>query len=126
MPEGTSGGQAHDILGLEAPRAYTLSKEAVIAWTWTVQQTAHGLPRGLRMNSVSPAAVSTAILGDFKSAFGPKVAANLQRVGRPSDASEVADLILFLASEQSQWIKGCDFVIDGGISVVYKQAMFDL
>ena len=122
MDEGIDGDQAHQILGLPAPRAYALTKEAVIVWT--AQQTANGMPRGIRMNSVSPAAVSTAILGDFKSAFGPKVAANLERVGRPSDADEVADLILFLASEQSKWIKGCDFVIDGGISAVTKQAMF--
>lgn len=122
MEEGIDGDQAHQILGLPAPRAYALTKEAVIVWT--AQQTANGLPRGVRMNSVSPAAVSTAILDDFKSAFGPKVAANLERVGRPSDADEVADLILFLASEQSKWIKGCDFVIDGGISAVRKQATF--
>jgi len=122
MEEGTTGEQAHGMLCLPAPRAYALTKEAVIVWT--AQQTANGMPRGIRMNSVSPAAVSTAILGDFKSAFGPKVAANLERVGRPSDADEVADMILFLASEQSKWVKGCDFVIDGGISAIRKQAIF--
>ena len=123
MGEGTSGSQAHEALGLPSARAYALTKEAVIAWT--VQQTAQGLPRGIRMNSVSPAAVATGILDDFVSAFGEQVAKNLARVGRASEADEVADLILFLAAEQSKWIKGVDMVIDGGISAIRKTAVFE-
>lgn len=119
-----SGMDIHADLGLPAARAYALSKEAVIAWT--IQQTAAGLPRGIRMNTVSPAAVNTGIIDDFKNAFGPKVAENLARVGRASEAHEVADLILFLSSADSAWIKGADFVIDGGISAVTKAANFGL
>ena len=78
------------------------------------------------MNTVSPAAVNTGIIDDFKNAFGPKVAENLARVGRASEAHEVADLILFLSSADSAWIKGADFVIDGGISAVTKAANFGL
>ena len=119
-----SGADIHASLALPPARAYALTKEAVIAWT--IQQTAQGLPRGIRMNTVSPAAVNTGIIDDFKNAFGPKVAENLAKVGRASEAHEVADLILFLASPSSAWIKGCDFVIDGGISAVTKAANFGL
>ena len=113
MDNTTDPKQALDVLGIDATRAYNLSKEAVIVWT--IQQTALGLPRGIRMNSVCPAAVSTGILDDFKNAFGPQVAAAIERAGRPSAPDEVADLALFLASDESRWIKGGEFKIDGGI-----------
>lgn len=113
MDNGTDPDAALAQLDIDATRAYNLSKEAVIVWT--IQQTAMGLPRGIRMNSVCPAAVSTGILDDFKTAFGPQVAAAIERAGRPSAPDEVADLALFLASDESRWIKGGEYKIDGGI-----------
>ena len=113
MDNSTDPDRALAALGIDATRAYNLSKEAVIVWT--IQQTALGLPRGIRMNSVCPAAVSTGILDDFKTAFGPQVAAAIERAGRPSSPDEVADLALFLASDDSRWIKGGEYKIDGGI-----------
>ncbi|MEM1162502.1 MAG: SDR family oxidoreductase [Pseudomonadota bacterium] len=97
-------------------RAYNLSKEAVIVHT--MAETEAMLARGFRMNSVSPAAVSTGILGDFKSAFGERVAKNIERAGRPGLPEEVADVILYLASPESAWIKGQDIVIDGGMGAM--------
>ena len=97
-------------------RAYNLSKEAVIVLT--MAQTEAMIARGLRMNSVSPAAVSTGILDDFTTAFGPKVAKNIARAGRPGLPEEIADVILYLASPQSAWIKGQDIVIDGGMGAM--------
>ena len=102
--------------GIDATRAYHLSKEAVIVMT--MQQTEAMLARGLRINSVSPAAVSTGILDDFVRAFGARVAANIERVGRAGTAEEVADVIVFLAGPESGWIKGQDIVIDGGMSAM--------
>lgn len=97
-------------------RAYNLSKEAVIAWS--MAQTERLIALDLRMNSVSPAAVSTGILDDFEAAFGERMARNVARVGRPGLPEEVADLIVFLASPESRWLKGDDFVIDGGMSAL--------
>lgn len=101
---------------IDATRAYNLSKEAVIVMT--MARTGDMLERGFRMNSVSPAAVSTEILDDFMTAFGDRVAQNVARVGRPGQASEVADVIAFLAAPESHWIKGQDIVIDGGMSAL--------
>ena len=70
--------------------------------------------RGLRMNSVSPAAVSTGILDEF----GDKVANNPKRVGRAGTADEVADVIVFLSRPESHWVRGNDVVIDGGMSAM--------
>lgn len=97
-------------------RAYNLSKEAVIAWG--IAQTERLIAMNLRMNSVSPAAVSTGILEDFKTAFGDRMAANVARVGRPGSPDEVADVIMFLASRQSHWLKGNDLTVDGGMSAL--------
>lgn len=97
-------------------RAYNLSKEAVIVYTAT--QAENMLQRGFRMNSVSPAAVSTDILDDFVQAFGDKVAKNIARVGRAGTAEEVADVIIFLASPESKWLKGIDVVVDGGMGAL--------
>ena len=109
---------------MDATRAYNLSKEAVIVLT--MSQTEAMIQRGLRMNSVSPAAVSTGILDDFTKAFGPKVAKNIARAGRPGTPEEIADIILFLISPQSAWIKGQDITIDGGMSAMGMTDMMGL
>ncbi|MYA87633.1 MAG: SDR family oxidoreductase [Boseongicola sp. SB0662_bin_57] len=97
-------------------RAYNLSKEAVIVWTMASTERLFGMD--IRMNSVSPGAVSTGILEDFATAFGEVVARNVARAGRPALPEEVADLIIFLVSPASGWIKGTDLRIDGGMSAM--------
>ena len=89
--------QAH---GIDGTRTYNLSKEAVIVLTQTLTEPL--IARDIRVSSVSPAAVSTGILQDFVTAFGERVAKNIARVGRPGDADEVADVIVFLASPESR------------------------
>lgn len=109
---------------IDATRAYNLSKEAVIVMT--LARTEDMIARNLRMNAVSPAAVSTGILDDFVTAFGPKVAENIARVGRPALPEEVADVILYLISPESHWIKGTNIEIDGGMGALAQTAMLDL
>ncbi len=101
---------------IDPTRAYNLSKEAMIVMT--IADTEQLVAKGFRMNSVSPAAVSTGILDDFHKAFGDRVAKNVARAGRPGSPGEIADVIVFLASEKSAWIKGQDLVIDGGMSAM--------
>lgn len=113
-----------DANDLNATRAYNLSKEAVIVYT--MQQTEAMIARGFRMNAVSPAAVSTGILDDFAKAFGEKMQKNVARVGRPGTPEEIADIILFLASNESSWIKGQDITIDGGMSALSKAEALEL
>lgn len=98
--------------GIDDVRSYDLSKEAVTVWG--LQQCEPLIARGLRMNSVSPGAVDTAILGDFLAAFGDRARPMIARVGRPAQAAEVAQVIAFLASPRSAWLKGLDLPVDGG------------
>lgn len=76
-------------------------------------------PKGVRVNAVNPGVVSTGIHlrggmeADAYSAFleHSKQTHPLGRVGSPE---EVAELILFLASERASWITGATHSIDGG------------
>ena len=105
-------------------RAYNLSKEAVIVQTMAMTEAL--IARDLRVNSVSPAAVSTGILDDFVSAFGARVAKNIARAGRAGTPEEVADVIAFLVSPDSHWLKGVDIVIDGGMGAMAQSDMLGL
>ncbi|MBD3665370.1 SDR family oxidoreductase [Sulfitobacter aestuariivivens] len=94
-------------------RAYDLSKEAMILWT--MAETEGLFARDLRMISLSPGGVSTGILADFARAFGDRMAKNVARTGRPGNAIEVARVAAFALSPDSNWMKGEDIAIDGGM-----------
>lgn len=70
--------------------------------------------------------MSKEILQDFTSAFGEKVAKNIARVGRPVSPGEVADIIVFLTSPNSFWIKVQNITIDGGMSATIMTDMLNL
>jgi NAD(P)-dependent dehydrogenase (short-subunit alcohol dehydrogenase family) len=85
-------------------------------------------PQGIRINTVSPGPVSTdlwlgagGVAATVAAATGGKandVAAETAKqmvTGRFTSPAEVADLVVYLASERSGNITGADFVIDGGL-----------
>jgi NAD(P)-dependent dehydrogenase (short-subunit alcohol dehydrogenase family) len=111
---------------IDPTRAYNLSKEAVIVYTKGLTHAL--LPRDIRVNSVSPAPVATGILDDFMAALGDPAAAALALPGRAGSPEEVAHTILFLASEDSSWVKGHDILVDGGVSamVTAKELEFEM
>jgi NAD(P)-dependent dehydrogenase (short-subunit alcohol dehydrogenase family) len=84
-------------------------------------------PRGIRVNTVSPGPVATdlwlgasGVAQTVSAATGNKPeevasqAASQMVTGRFTQPSEVADVVLFLASSQASNITGADFTIDGG------------
>jgi 3alpha(or 20beta)-hydroxysteroid dehydrogenase len=70
---------------------------------------------GIRVNSVHPGVIDTPMIAGRGRERGPGNApfVPLTRVGVPE---EVADLVLFLASDASAYISGGEFAIDGGLS----------
>lgn len=100
--------------GIDAVRAYDLSKEAVIVWTKAM--TGELIDRELRMNCVSPAAVETPILGDFKAAFGARATRGIALTRRSGTPEEVAAVVRFLADPASGWVRGCNIEADGGLT----------
>ena len=95
--------------------AYTVSKAGVIALTR--QCAVDYAAAHVRVNAVCPGPIDTAIIAPYmtdpvvRDRFNSKVP--LGRIGQPTD---VASLVLFLASDESSWITGSAMVIDGGIT----------
>jgi NAD(P)-dependent dehydrogenase (short-subunit alcohol dehydrogenase family) len=76
-------------------------------------------PRGIRVNAVNPGVVRTEIhkrggMDEERYAGFLEHSKQTHPLGRVGDAREVADLILFLASERAAWITGATYSIDGG------------
>ena len=70
--------------------------------------------RGIRVNAVAPGVIDTDMSNFTKSEAGRQVALDMQafkRIGKPDD---VADVIVFLASEKARWITGASIPVDGG------------
>lgn len=105
-------------------RAYDLTKEAVVVWG--IANTERLLVKSLRVNSVSPVAVSTGILDVFEAAFGDRLTRNVARVGRPGYPEEIADVILYLLRAESGWTKGQDITIDGGMWALGTSGQLEL
>jgi 3alpha(or 20beta)-hydroxysteroid dehydrogenase len=74
-------------------------------------------PKGIRVNSVHPGGVATPMLGtaedEVAAPDGPMSKIPIPRFAR---ASEVTEMVLFLASDSSSFSTGSEFVIDGGMS----------
>ncbi len=76
-------------------------------------------PHGVRVNAVNPGVTVTNLhrrAGLAEDAYAAFLARSREThpLGRPGEASEIAALILFLASEQAGWITGETIAIDGG------------
>ena len=110
--------------GINATRCYNLSKEAMILWTAAI--TEQMVQAGIRINSLSPGGVATGILDDFKRAFGTQMAKNVERAGRPGKPEEIAKIAAFVLSPESNWLKGTDIAIDGGMGAFNQSDMLGL
>lgn len=102
--------------GLESFGAYSASKAAVRSYarTWANELK----DRGIRVNVVSPGSIDTPVLekslaADKVDAARASFAARVP-LGRMGTSREVADAVLFLASEQSSFILGANIYVDGG------------
>ncbi|MEW2396765.1 glucose 1-dehydrogenase [Streptomyces sp. NPDC046862] len=110
------------VTGMAYVGAYTATKHAIVGLTRVAALELAG--KGIRVNAVCPGAIDTAMTNpaQLDPAADPEKAAEaldayyrklvpLGRVGRPE---EVARLALFLSCEDSSYITGQPFVIDGG------------
>ncbi|MEU8845618.1 SDR family oxidoreductase [Streptomyces sp. NPDC048564] len=93
--------------------AYGTSKAALLHLT---QQLAGELGPGVRVNSVSPGLVRTE-MARFVWEPGEQEVANGLPLGRIGEPDDVAQAVLWLASDAAQWITGADLLVDGGTSV---------
>ena len=98
--------------------AYTASKGGVLAMTREIA--VEYARRGIRANALCPGPVDTPLLQELLA----EPAARARRMvhvpmGRLARASEVARAALFLASDESSYVNGTAFLVDGGITSAY-------
>lgn len=106
-------------VGISDRFAYSTSKGAVHAMTLSVAKDC--LTYGIRCNSISPGRVHTPFVDGFLAKNYPgneeemfEALSKTQPIGRMGKPSEIGDLVLYLCSEESSFITGSDFSIDGG------------
>jgi 3alpha(or 20beta)-hydroxysteroid dehydrogenase len=102
------------LMGSPGMIAYGASKWAVRGMTKSVALEV--APFGVRVNSIHPGIIETPMLEEFEK-WGV-MGAVMERVpvGRTADAREVANLALYLASDESVYSTGSEFVVDGGMT----------
>jgi NAD(P)-dependent dehydrogenase (short-subunit alcohol dehydrogenase family) len=107
------------ILGAATPQiAYTASKGAVLALTRELA-IVHAREK-IRVNALCPGPLHTEMLMKFLDTDQKKQRRLVHiPMGRFGLAREIAQAALFLASDESSFITGADFLVDGGITAAY-------
>ena len=107
------------ILGAATPQiAYTASKGGVLAMTRELA-IIHARQK-IRVNSLCPGPLHTKLLMDFLNTEAKKQRRLVHiPMGRFGEAKEMAQAALFLASDESSYMTGASFVVDGGITAAY-------
>jgi NAD(P)-dependent dehydrogenase (short-subunit alcohol dehydrogenase family) len=96
--------------------AYNFSKEVTTVYTMSMGLAMAQM--GFRINAVLPGPVETPILVDFEESMGKDNLDGVRELlGRHATPDDIADAVLFLASDAARWINGHALVVDGGITV---------
>jgi len=94
--------------------AYATSKGAVMTYTRALAKE-FGV-KGIRVNAVAPGMIATAFHDTFTKPEVRTNVANATALKRQGEAKEVADLVVYLASDESSFITGSNIDINGGLS----------
>ncbi|MDA8849109.1 SDR family oxidoreductase [Flavobacteriaceae bacterium] len=106
-------------VGINDRFAYSMSKGAVLSMTYSIAK--DYLTSNIRCNCISPGRVHTPFVDGFIKKNYPekqkdmfKKLSQSQPIGRMGKPQEIADLALFLCSDEAGFITGSDYAIDGG------------
>ncbi|MDX2198274.1 MAG: SDR family oxidoreductase [Phycisphaerae bacterium] len=109
------------LVGISRAAAYASSKAGVRNHTKSVALYCAEMGYPIRCNSIHPGAILTPMwepmLGETPEARAAAIAAFAAEVplGRMGSAEDVAQMALYLASDESSYVTGAEFVIDGGL-----------
>jgi NAD(P)-dependent dehydrogenase (short-subunit alcohol dehydrogenase family) len=99
--------------------SYTASKGAVLSLTRELG--VQFARQGVRVNALCPGPVNTPLLQELYASDPEQAARRLVHLpmGRFAEAREIANAVLFLASDESTYITASTFLVDGGLSGAY-------
>jgi 2-keto-3-deoxy-L-fuconate dehydrogenase len=107
------------MVGIPDRFVYSATKGAVAAMTLSVAK--DYIQQNIRCNAISPARVHTPFVDGFlaknyagKEAEMFEKLSKTQPIGRMARPEEIANLALYLCSDEASFITGCDYPIDGG------------
>jgi NAD(P)-dependent dehydrogenase (short-subunit alcohol dehydrogenase family) len=107
-----------NVKGMPGLSVYAATKAAVRSLARSF--TAELLPRGIRVNAISPGPIDTPIFGKMDLSeeemqeFAGSIV-NAVPMGRTGKSEEIANAALFLASDESSFISGTELAVDGGM-----------
>lgn len=112
------------ILGLPGIAAYSMTKAGLAGLTRAMSTDYARL--GVRVNCVSPGTIDSPMLHNFLAAQRePEVRRQefnvMHPIGRVGQIDEVASVFVFLASDESSFVTGANYTVDGGLSVKGEQ-----
>jgi NAD(P)-dependent dehydrogenase (short-subunit alcohol dehydrogenase family) len=106
------------VIGIPNCDAYTATKGAVVAMTRSMA-VEYG-PKKVRVNCIAPAAISTPMLRESNldhASFDEQAFFRTAPLGRYGTSREIAQVALFLASDEASYLNGAIIVADGGITI---------
>lgn len=106
-------------VGIADRFAYSMTKGGVLTMTYSIAK--DYLEHNIRCNSISPARVHTTFVDGFIAKNYPgrekemfEHLSKTQPIGRMGKPNEIANLALYLCSDEAAFVTGTDFPIDGG------------
>ncbi len=101
------------VTGLYDAHAYTAAKGAIVNLSRSMA-IAYG-KQGVRTNAVCPGFVDTPMIAPVINVFDDEATANaLVPLGRPAQPEEIANALLFFASDEASYCNGSILLVDGG------------
>jgi 2-keto-3-deoxy-L-fuconate dehydrogenase len=111
------------LVGLPDRFAYSMSKGAVLTMTRSIA--VDYMKRGIRCNCICPARIHTPFVDGYLAANYPgreaemmKTLSEYQPIGRMGQPEEVATLALYLCSDESAFVTGQAYPLDGGVTAL--------
>ena len=114
-------GSVNAHIGMPNSSVYAATKASLISFVRTFS--GELISRGVRVNAVSPGPISTPLYGKlgFSEADLKQVATSIQGqvpAGRFGTPTEIADAVLYFASDESNYSVGSELLLDGGMSAI--------